>query len=391
MTAENLNEEQHASLHLLHKTYPVAKLLRNLTVIPSEELMQRLAFDIQDQMEIRIQLFFQQLMLVYKTGRVYKLHHTNCQIGSGASNKKQRETTIKTRSVYAAAHSSTIPSLKYTENGEEIVFALGSMLTMTWNTTTLLPKETNKIDLMIDGKNNENDKLRGEALAILNQTAKTTATECSIVSGLQDFLQTLRQKIENIEPNRSNIVEQYTLTSYRIVVDNYLSNITRNLFLKKISFMVNAPNDPNTTNAPYDYLRVCAKVMQEQASLNVHGVQLAPTRVGAAEERSTIEIFLGRTPSLRESSPLVVKTVLDQTRVSQTTLDGKALTYKNYCSSSPTILALANSYLSNCESKPSLSDLKKSVKEVIKDRFSVNAHKISEITQALLNELKPAV
>lgn len=130
---------------------------------------------IEDHVDRRIQLFYQQAILCYNTPFIFEAEGAEDQIGQGSNLISHGVRLHQTQ----AAHSSTLPCLyayPKDENGGKItdkkfVFLKHSHFYLQQNATVELPIEVNQVDTKLDGKTDE-EKLRGAALKILNDTAE---------------------------------------------------------------------------------------------------------------------------------------------------------------------------------------------------------------------------
>lgn len=129
---------------------------------------------VEEHVDRRIQLFFQQAILCHNTPFVYEANGAEDQIGSGQSLKHKSKAILKTQ----AAHSSTFPCLYAClkdEDGDadpstKFVFLKHSAAYRSHNATVELPDYVNKTDTRLDGKTSEN-KLRARSLKLLNRCA----------------------------------------------------------------------------------------------------------------------------------------------------------------------------------------------------------------------------
>ena len=129
---------------------------------------------IEEHLDRRIQLFFQQVILCYNTPFVYEAEGAEDQIGIGSTVKLGKTLTHKTQ----AAHSSTFPCLYACPKDEHgkidrkrrFVFLKYSHSYNQHNSTVELPVEVNQSDTELDGKIGQS-KLRSTALKIINDAA----------------------------------------------------------------------------------------------------------------------------------------------------------------------------------------------------------------------------
>lgn len=181
----------------------------------TEELTLSLASDLQNHFEMRIQLFCQQLFLVYKTQLQLSEASTVATAGHGSGPL-----------LLDAAHSSTLPRLRYKSPSEKDgplrVLAEGSYFYDSWNATVLLPAWINRqVDVAIDaGKGGVKGSLtlRDKCIQILNATSKGEITP---ESGLEAFLSTLEHTLEFLEKGSESPCKCIVLKNYLQVVKVY--------------------------------------------------------------------------------------------------------------------------------------------------------------------------
>jgi hypothetical protein len=183
----------------------------NAIALPKEEIPKKISTHkplIEDHVERRIQLFFQQSILCYNTPFIYDANGAEDQIGQGQSIKTGK-TTHKTQ----AAHSSTFPCLYAClkkGNGEgdpktRFVFLKHSSAYRQHNATVELPIYVNQTDTALDGKTYEG-KLRTRSLTLLNRCAKGTLNPVKatriFLSILKEETASLAKKYEETDPRR---------------------------------------------------------------------------------------------------------------------------------------------------------------------------------------------
>jgi hypothetical protein len=170
-----------------------------MRMVPDVAFFHRLKDDISNHFEMRIQLFLQQVLLTYQTGKEYVCDTTYLQVGSGTYKEEQISSHLKTwtnnRSCFAAAHSNTVPCLKYRptdrkKDPQPIVS--NDYCKDTWNATVLLPKKVNDVDSFLDGRNTGGDgqenKLRWCALKIINKTAHQDNSDFTPHEALKEYI-----------------------------------------------------------------------------------------------------------------------------------------------------------------------------------------------------------
>lgn len=209
-------------------------------------LLQDLKEDIANHCEYRIQVFFQQMLLVYKTTLEFQFHNAaDLQYGKFI-NKGQKEQAGD----YAGAHSSTLPSLRLiNSNGANpIAFADKSYFHKTWNATVFLPRKVNCIDSAWD-KNTvcleEEQSFRWHSTEILNQLA---ANAFDPQRGLKIFLKTARRFLSTIESLNKEEEELFVIKTYRSVVKAYKKQINEEVFIKSLCF---APTSKDSLEESY--------------------------------------------------------------------------------------------------------------------------------------------
>lgn len=185
---------------------------RDRVIIDKSEL-------IEDHLDRRVQLFFQQAIMCYNTPFIYEAEGAEDQYGLGRSidlgNNKQHRTQ--------AAHSSTFPCLyafPKDNDGKKIqdkkfVFLKYSDFYKKQNSTIELPIEVNQTDTQIDGKSCEH-KLRTKALKIINMVAlgKITPEKATNL-----FVKTLQKRLFTMLSNQEE-------KRYHQILDIYSRRLT---------------------------------------------------------------------------------------------------------------------------------------------------------------------
>lgn len=177
----------------------------SLRLVGGSDFLDLSTEDLKNHMETRIQLFFQQMLLFYKTGLHFQLYtHADSQVG-------------KINGDGAAAHSSTLPTLRLAtnQNGTSVCVAHGSSFYYDWNTTVYLPTIANHVDLSIDQSG-----LRKSAINILNSVSLGLLQPGE---GLSNFLDNLISSLNGIQArtDRLKVVEQYLK-----IATNYQENMS---------------------------------------------------------------------------------------------------------------------------------------------------------------------
>jgi hypothetical protein len=179
------------------------------------DLIESMKSDIEDHAERRIQLFLQQLLLVYKTGIQFEKYRAYLQVGSGNATKGYE---------YAAAHNATLPSLLCSRAGESVLFAKNTPLAIEWNETALLPTHANQVDSRLDlhhGKLGVNRALRDISIRILNRTAQVTGG-ITPKEGLQEFLLSFDQLVGCARTGFTVPAKQRVLDFYQNPIRSYI-------------------------------------------------------------------------------------------------------------------------------------------------------------------------
>lgn len=173
----------------------------------------------------RVQLFFQQAILCYKTPFVFEADGAEDQIGKGTSVKFCHHITHKTQ----AAHSSTLPCLIAIPKDDagalvperKFVFLKYSHAYALHNSTYELPIEVNQTDTYLDGKTTE-AKLRTAALALLNRVAAGELNPQQATSEfLEKFQERLNESIDHLavdDPRR--LVAQIYLEQVETIIED---------------------------------------------------------------------------------------------------------------------------------------------------------------------------
>jgi hypothetical protein len=167
---------------------------------------------IEDHLDRRIELFFQEAILCYNTPFYFEAEGAENQIGTGSK-------TFSTQ----AAHSSTFPCLYAylkDENDQKIesskfVFLKHSHFYNAQNATVELPTEVNQTDTALDGKINEK-KLRDASLKIINDIAEA---KISPIKATKRFILILEARLKKM------LQESEENTSRHLVVKIYLDHV----------------------------------------------------------------------------------------------------------------------------------------------------------------------
>ncbi len=185
-----------------------------------ESLWPDIRSDLENHVEQRIQLFFYQMLLVYKTTLIFAFYG-KAEFQVGGKDMKG----LKGR--YVAAHSSTLPTLRLAQSDfsdRSISFAKGSSFYYSWNTTIYLPEAANHVDINVDGVKMEEAGvcLREKATEILNQVAagKKTPSE-----GLFDFLGFFLKTTEGLCLQEKNAEKLFVLSLYHNAAASYYDKL----------------------------------------------------------------------------------------------------------------------------------------------------------------------
>lgn len=163
------------------------------------ELIEHYRSMIEEHIERRVAIYFQQLVVCYRTFLHFEIGDTRHQGESGTTLgvKIEGETSIKKLSGRDAAHSSTIPCLvayskaeweEFQKNGgprpRGFTYIEGADIYRGANATLEMPRDINEADIEIDGKK-ESSELRTHAIGLLNKAAVGEETP---VTGISRFL-----------------------------------------------------------------------------------------------------------------------------------------------------------------------------------------------------------
>ena len=193
----------------------VEELTQKKLVTPM--LLRHLSSDLQNHLETRIQLFFYQLLLVYKTGLSFALYkQADLQIGAVPSKPTDE-------SVYVGAHSGTIPTLRLTKtefSNTSVSLAQNTSFNYGWNSTVYLPEVANQLDSSVDRMGQI--PLRHIAFDLLN--CVSAGTMCP-KEGLRYFLMHLNHVINVIKKDHISEAKLVILNNYSDVTDIYIEHL----------------------------------------------------------------------------------------------------------------------------------------------------------------------
>lgn len=201
--------------------------------LPSDELVVELEEDIRDHIEMRFQLFFQQLLLTFKTG--LKIEKFKTYLQGGIQNKKGYSYGL------VEAHSNTLPSLSFSKTGEAspYIYAVNSSIEKTWNATVKLPDFVNKVDSQIDDKTNDclPKTFRKYCVSLLNKNA---SGEINPETGLKAFSKKINTLLKSlIEAHEGE--KKAVLKHYYFVAKSYLKQTENVEFFRKLTFNFRTP------------------------------------------------------------------------------------------------------------------------------------------------------
>jgi hypothetical protein len=188
-------------------------------------LVKRIKVEIQDHMENRLQLFFQQLFMVYKTN-----------IDFSYSEKALHQAGLKSEKAcpipLAEAHSSTLPCLLFTRNEKQYVFGSGTSFYNGQNMTVKVPEEVNKVDSWIDKTKKEfNGKsLRNAAIRLIQ---KVSQSKMNPKAAFQIFIDELKLRLVKFEETHTDSKEKLSCQFYLSVVTSYKMLLVKDEILIK--------------------------------------------------------------------------------------------------------------------------------------------------------------
>jgi hypothetical protein len=211
-------------------------------------LKTKLSSDIRNHFETRLELAFQQMLLVYKTLITMQFNdHAYNQIGNGKIDPHN------TRANYQAAHSSTIPALVnaiLNDPDHWIVFAYGTYFYKNWNSTIYLPDIVNQMDSKLDRyikDKRTGDTFREFFTKELNKVASGILTPekallefcVKVINLLNPVIKELSQQKKSLNDTEELTVEQkdnlesvkeklFVLNAYKKVAQSYKRNIHDN-------------------------------------------------------------------------------------------------------------------------------------------------------------------
>lgn len=226
--------------------------LVNSTLITQEstlEFLQSIKSDIKNHAEYRLQVFFQQLLIVYRTKFVFQECGTaEAQVGGKgiASDRK-----------YAAAHSSTLTCLRFNETKNKIVsFINGAFFHKTWNATVLLPRPVNEVDSDLDWRTKDANGItfRSQCIDILNKVSEGTYTPRK---GFVKFIRQALTDLKRLKANNEDPQRLFVIKMYKYMFKQYREQVLEgDEIIKSLTFV---PSNLETVTKKY-FLRVQASM-----------------------------------------------------------------------------------------------------------------------------------
>jgi hypothetical protein len=221
------------------KAAPVEQLLNKPQV--NLQLLRGIEEDIKNHFEMRVQLIFQQLLLVYSTNIVFRF--CNKAVDQVGSTDISHSFRILDEGRYAAAHSSTIPCLRVENTAstvESVVFARGSFFFNCWNATVFLPEKVNIIDSALDrtrAKCHNAFTFRERCTQIINRASIGNTTP---YAGLHEFLDFAIAYTQELLASENDEEKQYILQTYLSTAKNSKNKIDEK-FAKQLCFATKSP------------------------------------------------------------------------------------------------------------------------------------------------------
>lgn len=187
--------------------------------------------------EMRIQLLFQQMLFVYKTGLEFEF--CNVALDQVGSPECKQSIVESTEERYACAHSSTLPTLRLLNEDDKsnssIVLGNKTFFFYSWNITTFLPEKVNLIDSNLDkAKCEKNLTVRGYATNLLNAVSKSEVTPRR---GLENFLISVINVIESM--NETDDMKAFVVKTYLKVAKSYSDKVSDYSFIKRLCYKYN--------------------------------------------------------------------------------------------------------------------------------------------------------
>jgi hypothetical protein len=181
-------------------------------------LLKILETDIEDHFEVRIQLFVQQMLLVYNTQRYFLEVKADMQVGKpGKSDDKGGK--------YACAHPSTIPCIVAVDEEGVIAFGRHSYFNHTWNATDYLPESVNKADSALDFQTKIGElTFRDRCISTINLVASNSITP---KTGLEFFLKDAKKYLSAIPQRKGDEERSYSVNKYKSVVKDYRKRLAK--------------------------------------------------------------------------------------------------------------------------------------------------------------------
>jgi hypothetical protein len=393
---------------------PTIQCLKDLRVKTSVSLIKELKDDIENHCDMRIQLFLQQLILVYDTKATYSCGDTDKQIGCAGYGKKQREKMLRLskpdsdkelqeKSCFNAAHSSTITNLmrKNTSQVEPVSYVHDSWLNDMWNSTVLLPTVINiGIDCRLDGHNNEHKegadkRLRQRAIEILNVTA-AAQDAYTPKTGLIEFLKGFNEVIQVAKAEFSNEKKQLEKTKDKnqknadkeAILNNKIKLIVLDNYNEVVNWYSQVLEDEEKSVEVIKKLCMCTADKTDEVAgdffKKVQGKILSSVDQSESAEKVTIHsekvVTRSKTTKTVSTTAKVEKVALSKLEA----LGPAGSKYKAFCVKNEDVKEIADDYRKSNVAK---KEVQAKIKEVIRVKYDKNAQRIDLITDHVLSEL----
>lgn len=331
--------------------HSIEPILVDLSVKATNEIIQKLTNEFQDHVETKLQLFYTQILLVIKTNKIFALHHTKDQSGQG-------------KDLYPAAHDAAIPSLKYQEGSDWIDLASGTSIGKSWNITTILPKAANDVDLALDGKNGAKNRLRFQALEILNKIAIETNPDTK--AAFQLFIGCFLERIEHAKNKSYRKTDEH---AQKLFILYYYEKTVR-------SYQLQALKGDDI------FLKMCPKEQGQNSAVLTDRVTKTHQRMWTDLQNDwglhhSRIIPKANVPVTRSATQKQNKVILNIVPVNQPVIIPQALTktariYKVFCETIDAIKKLVIEYFSSKESQSIKNRLQNQVREEIRKKFNLS-------------------
>lgn len=354
-----------------HYSLAVEKLLRKPPV--TEDVLSELLEDIQNHFEQRIQLFFQQLLLVYKTELVFKFYNrADDQVGTPDS---KHSIATEQQDTYVAAHCSTLPALRIVKENSAIDFAKSSFFKTTWNATVCLPEIVNIVDSALDKSCkclNEEKTFRYHCTNLLASLAKD---KFNPKQGLVYFLNLASYYLQKISVKESDTKKQFVLEAYKKVAADYAIKLKKDdSIIKALSFDFNASR--------------CDDSFYMNIQTHMHRLLIREMEVYRLEYFSFSSTIghLSNQDAAR-FKPIIKEFNAQQLQEGSLHFSKKALEYANFCSTAESLCQVAYHYFSQVNDEDRLrEDL-----TVILEMTSMQKNQLSERIVTLYEKVKNGI